>query len=326
MLHVPVRPNSLFLATAFLLGAIVQHFVARVGTDPPLPGCAAALHTCMELHSVAGIAGGKQLPREPEADSGDQAGVASTLRGSYDSSGGDTGYLSDPGANWWFNPQNKESFSIFDLDQLYPEFYHDHDHVAAPGQQAYVSAALAYCSALQGAPCGSVAEFGTASCFFTAEFLRRGVDTVGMDGARSALANCIKKGVPAHVIQRQDLRLPVALGRRFSMALCTEVAEHIEPPFSSQLISNLVRHADIVWFSFESAATNRNHIHHNNEQPAAFWANLFAFYGYAYVIVPEGVKSAAFGRAGFVFYNTRTIKLPPGALPGAVLDLSAAKV
>ena len=318
MIHSSYRvllKNNLFLAISFLLGAIIQHFLFSEPTS--------ALHACMELHKVAGISGKLQLGEFPITKTKDEDGVASTLRGSYDPQGSDVGFLTDEGANWWFNLQNKEAFSIFDLDQLYPDFYHDHDHVAPPGQQAYVNAALSYCSALLGGvPCLSVAEFGTASCFFTAEFLRRGVDTVGVDGARSALANCIKKGIPANVIQRQDLRLPVALGRRFSIALCTEVAEHIEPPFSSQLISNLVRHADIVWFSFESGATNRNHIHHNNEQPAVFWINLFAFYGYSYVTVPAGIKAAAIDRAGFVFYNTRSITLPLGSQPHAVLELA----
>lgn len=143
-----------------------------------------------------------------------------------------------------------------------------------------------------------------------------------MDGARSALANCIKKGIPPQVIQRHDLRFPIVLEQRFSLALCTEVAEHIEPPFSSQLVSNLVRHADVVWFSHESSTlANANHIHHNNEQPDVFWINLFAFYGYSFIRVSEATRIATAQRAGFVFYNTNTITLPVGSKPHAIMDL-----
>ena len=306
---VSLRPSWLHIFLSFIFGNLTQHFLQK--------GCESALRVCSELHKV-GVADMHAL----QVEGVNGHGKASSTRGSFDSAGKDIGYL-EGGTNWWFNTNNDAAFAIFDLDQLYPDFYHK-DHVPPAGQVMYVSAALAYCSALLGgAPCSSVAEFGTASCFFTAEFLRRGVDVAGLDGARSALANCLKRGIPTDVIRRHDLRFPVALGRRFSMALCTEVAEHIEPPFSSQLISNLVHHSDIVWFSFEGTGlVNPNHIHHNNEQPEVFWINLFAFYGYSYVRVPRAVVSQAFERAGLVFFNTKTIALPLGVEQHSVLDVA----
>lgn len=310
----------------FFLGAISQSFLNNFifeVTKTPGGDCPTALHACMELHKVSGISGNDQRKSTVDVFNKDSVGLASTSRNSFDSQGGDTGYLPGAGRNWWFDNNNQDAFSIFNLDQLYPDFYHNHDHVGKDVQEAYVNSALAYCSALNGGKCSSVVEFGTASCYFTAEFIKRGVQTEGMDGARSALVNCIKRGIPASIIRRQDLRLPISLGKSFSMALCTEVAEHIEPPFSSQLVSNLVRHSDLVWFSFESdtAGNPNNHIHHNNEQPDIFWTNLFSFYGYSYILVSDATRAAAHTRAGYVFYNTKTITLPQGVQPHAILSV-----
>ena len=51
-----------------------------------------------------------------------------------------------------------------------------------------------------------------------------------------------KRGVPAERLVRHDLRLPMS--RRFDIALLTEVVEHVEPIFSSQVVLSAVLHAE----------------------------------------------------------------------------------
>lgn len=214
--------------------------------------------------------------------------------------GRETGWL---GGNqrWWFDPAFPHAFSIFDLDAFYDENYFGVDHVGPETVTQYVNHVLAFGAELLGRPVESVLEAGCAGGWFTEELVRRGIDVIAIEGTRVGYDKTIARDVPASRVIRHDLRLPLALGRSFDMALCTEVAEHIECPFSSQLVQNLVTHSPLVWFSFEEPSTNDAHYHHSNEQPEAFWINLFRFYGYRMRRLPDAVIKAVESRGRMIF-------------------------
>jgi hypothetical protein len=214
-------------------------------------------------------------------------------------------------ANWWFNQDYSNAFEIYDLNLLYPDDYYDTDHVSPEITSNYATISLYICKLLRGGDCESLLELGAASCFMTETFRKNNkVDIYAVEGALGGVKKCLARGIPSQSLLHRDLRLPLTLNRHFDMALCTEVAEHIEPPFSSQLVLNLVTHSDIIYFSFEDRTSgNFNHIHHNNEQPAKFWVNLFAFYGYEYVKLPESVLSLVEDRGGYVFYNKKKVDI-----------------
>ena len=217
----------------------------------------------------------------------------------YDN-GRETGWL---GGNqrWWFDPNFAHAFSIFDLDAFYDENYFQVDHVGPEVVKQYVNHVLAFGAELLGRPVESVLEAGCAGGWFTEELVSRGIDVVAVEGTRVGYDRTIARGVPSSRVIRHDLRLPLSLGRTFDMALCTEVAEHIECPFSSQLVQNLVTHSQVVWFSFEEPSTNDAHYHHSNEQPEAFWINLFRFYGYRMRRLPDEVIKAVESRGRMIF-------------------------
>ncbi len=75
-----------------------------------------------------------------------------------------------------------------------------------------------------------------------------------------------------------DLEKPIALGRRFDLALCLEIGEHLSPAAAPSLVQSLVSHADVVLFS--AAIPHQGGAHHVNEQFPDYWAPLFAKYGY----------------------------------------------
>jgi hypothetical protein len=202
---------------------------------------------------------------------------------------------------WWFDPAFPHSFSIFDLDSLYDNNYFRVDHVGQDVVKQYVDYVLAFGEKLLGRPVVSILEAGCAGGWFTEELFRRNIDVTAVEGTRVGYDKTIARGVPASRVIRHDLRLPLALGRQFDMALCTEVAEHIECPFSSQLVQNLVNHSQLVWFSFEEPGTNDAHYHHSNEQPAPFWINLFRFYGYRTWRLPDEVTRATEMRGRMIF-------------------------
>ena len=63
--------------------------------------------------------------------------------------------------------------------------------------------------------------------------------------------------VPSTQIVQHDLCLPLNLGRRFDVAVRSEVVEHVEPPFAAQIILTLVLHADVIWFSVRTSVRAR---------------------------------------------------------------------
>jgi len=225
-----------------------------------------------------------------------------------DERGTDRGYL-QARQNWWFDPSFPHAFEIFNLDAFYEESYYEQDHVAQETVCAYVDAILEYGQRLLGRPVRSVLECGCAGGWFTQEFVRRGIDVFAVEGSSAGIQRALSRGVPAERLRQHDLRRPLELGRRFDVAICTEVAEHVECPFSSQLISNLVTHSDVVWFSFEPPDTNEAHYHHSNEQPAKFWLNLFRFHDYSAIELPANIVRMV-GDRGTHIFCAPGIKIP----------------
>lgn len=72
---------------------------------------------------------------------------------------------------------------------------------------------------------------------------------------------------------QQDLTKPWDLGRRFDIALCLEVAEHLDEAYAGNLIDSLVKHADAIFFS--AACPGQEGQHHVNCQWPAYWQQLF---------------------------------------------------
>lgn len=101
-------------------------------------------------------------------------------------------------------------------------------------------------------------------------------DVVGIDGEWLDPAKVV---VPAENVVRMDLERPFSLGRRFDLALCLEVAEHLSPGAADGLVESLVRHANVVLFS--AAVPHQGGPGHLNEQWPDWWAERFAAHGFA---------------------------------------------
>lgn len=233
----------------------------------------------------------------------------------YNDQGSDTGYLQNR-QNWWFDPRFPHAFELFDLDSFYEDNYFREDHVDSRVVKRYVDSVLHYGQQMIQAPVTSVLETGSGGGWFTKEFVDRGIDIVAIEGTRVGLAKTIQRGVPEQRLIRHDLRRPLQLGRRFDVAVCTEVAEHLECPFAGQLVQTLVDHADVIWFSFEAPGTNEAHYHHSNEQPPKFWINLFKFHDYEVVEIPADLRAELASRGRYIFCSPRV------TIPSQVTHLS----
>jgi SAM-dependent methyltransferase len=79
-------------------------------------------------------------------------------------------------------------------------------------------------------------------------------------------------------LERRDLTAQFDLGRRFDVALCLEVAEHIPESSAATLVSSIVSHSDNVLFS--AACPGQPGQHHINCQWPDYWQRLFNIHGY----------------------------------------------
>ena len=140
----------------------------------------------------------------------------------------------------------------------------------------------------------SVVDIGCGPGVFVAEWVRQGVhDVVGLDGAPVA-------GVylgPPTTFRVVDLALPVAEGRRFDLATCLEVAEHLPPEAEGTLVASLVNLAPVVAFS--AAPPGQGGHGHVNERWLLHWARLFAIHGYQQV---DAVRGLLVGREEVAWY------------------------
>ena len=85
---------------------------------------------------------------------------------------------------------------------------------------------------------------------------------------------------PAIPMERIDLSQPFNLGREFSLAVCLEVAEHLDASRAESFVADLVALAPTVVFS--AAMPRQGGTHHVNCQPPAYWAALFREHGYGW--------------------------------------------
>ncbi len=101
-------------------------------------------------------------------------------------------------------------------------------------------------------------------------------DTLGIDGVAIAPDRLL---FSASKFRQVDLTGSWSLDRRFDLALCLEVAEHLDESVASRLVKSLTQHADRIVFS--AACPFQPGQHHVNGQWPAYWQRLFNREGYS---------------------------------------------
>lgn len=120
----------------------------------------------------------------------------------------------------------------------------------------------------------SVVDVGCGPGNWLVEFKRLGVaEILGIDSAGAAPTNRLRgDDFLAH-----DLRSPLTLERRFDLAVCLEVAEHLPARCGVALVAQLARMAPAILFS--AAVPHQGGTGHVNEQWPEYWAGHFAEHG-----------------------------------------------
>lgn len=118
----------------------------------------------------------------------------------------------------------------------------------------------------------SVVDIGCGDGTWLSAFQARGIeDILGVDGDYVDRATL---RIPADRFRSHDLGQPLDLGRRFDLAICLEVGEHLPQERADAFIDSVMRHAPVVLFS--GAIPGQGGTHHVNEQWPQYWADRFA--------------------------------------------------
>ena len=126
-------------------------------------------------------------------------------------------------------------------------------------------------------PVRSALDVGCGVGAWLSVLQERGVeDVAGIDGAW--VDEKLLK-IPADKFRRADLSAPLSLERRFDLAICLEVAEHLPPERADGFVAELAGAADFVLFS--AAIPFQGGYGHVNEQWQSYWTERFARRGFA---------------------------------------------
>jgi SAM-dependent methyltransferase len=121
-------------------------------------------------------------------------------------------------------------------------------------------------------PATSVVDFGCGTAAWLKAFLENDVESVlGLDGD---YVDQDKLLIDRELFRAVDLRRPIRLERRFDLALCLEVAEHLPMTSARSLVESLAAAAPVVLFS--AALPGQAGTSHINEQWPLYWESVFA--------------------------------------------------
>ena len=116
----------------------------------------------------------------------------------------------------------------------------------------------------------TVIDIGCGVGVYLAEFKKFKIEISGFDGSPAAIADSLVKDIKLH-----DLCQPLKLNRQFDLCLCFEVAEHLPKSCAGVLVETLARLSQTIIFTAATPGQGPKNIGHINEQPFAYWIELF---------------------------------------------------
>jgi len=155
----------------------------------------------------------------------------------------------------------------------------------------------------------SIVDFGCGAGAWLRCAADTGVsDIQGLDGEWVVTEDLC---IPPHQFHRTDLTKPVRLDRKYDLAICLEVAEHLPASSAGTLVDSITQASDLILFS--AAIPLQGGKHHINEQWQDYWAALFSQRGFA---ASDIVRSAIWGRPDVEWwYQQNTLLFARGDQP-----------
>ncbi|WP_372369398.1 class I SAM-dependent methyltransferase [Candidatus Uabimicrobium sp. HlEnr_7] len=122
----------------------------------------------------------------------------------------------------------------------------------------------------------SLVDIGCGCGTYSHFYQQKGIEVLSLDGVQPAYKNCF----PIKITLR-DFTVPFEnTWGDFDVALCLEVAEHIEEKFLPQFLENITQFSNTLILS--AADPFQGGHHHVNEQPKRYWKKKLQEIGFAY--------------------------------------------
>ncbi len=121
----------------------------------------------------------------------------------------------------------------------------------------------------------SIVDFGCGRGAWLLYWENQAREVLGLDGD---YVDRQKLLIREDHFEPNDITIQIRLKRRFDLALCLEVAEHIPTAASEVLVDNLTDASEVILFS--AAPPGQGGTGHVNEQTYEFWRELFIRRGY----------------------------------------------
>jgi SAM-dependent methyltransferase len=148
---------------------------------------------------------------------------------------------------------------------------YDGDFYARHRDQSIESARIVAPLVMRLATIKSVIDVGCGVGGWLRAFSENGATTVrGLDGN---YVDRSKLHIPSECFSEIDLQGPLRLEGRYDLAVCLEVAEHLDPQAGGELVRALTAVAPLILFS--AAVPGQGGNGHVNEQWPAYWRRLF---------------------------------------------------
>lgn len=120
-----------------------------------------------------------------------------------------------------------------------------------------------------------IIDVGCGEGHWALEFANHGCEVIGLDGPYHPDPPLGTRFLPHNLSQP----LPEHLVGRFEVAVCLEVAEHLQPKRAASFVAELCALAPLVIFS--AAIPGQGGTGHLNEQWPDYWAKLFQANGFS---------------------------------------------
>jgi SAM-dependent methyltransferase len=118
----------------------------------------------------------------------------------------------------------------------------------------------------------SIIDVGCGMGSWLSVFVDHGItDIKGIDGDHIDTGNL---DISIECFEAVDLSKPFSMSRRFDLAICLEVAEHLPEKSAESFVQSLIELSDTILFS--AAIPNQGGDNHVNEQWPEYWAAIFA--------------------------------------------------
>jgi SAM-dependent methyltransferase len=130
----------------------------------------------------------------------------------------------------------------------------------------------------------SVIDVGCGTGSFLSVLLDLGIKNI--KGIEGNWLDRRKLFVDPSLIAEIDLQKPFEIERKFDLAICLEVAEHLNESSAESFVASLVKLSNVILFS--AAIPGQGGQNHVNEQPIAYWQAKFQKHGFLFYDIVRG--------------------------------------